>query len=67
MVFEWTEAFDKDRKVSTKCIHYEKASALFNAACILSFEGANQRLWGEGGKQQAADCFQVINLNRYNT
>ena len=59
MIFDWTEAFDSDRKISTRCIHYEKASALFNAACIMSLEGANQRLWGKEGKQTAADCFQV--------
>ncbi|KAJ3108662.1 Tyrosine-protein phosphatase non-receptor type 23 [Phlyctochytrium planicorne] len=56
--FTWFEAYFPDRKVTTNCIHYEKASVLFNIAAIYSQMGSTQRLWDKDGKKLAASYFQ---------
>ncbi|KAI8849194.1 BRO1-like domain-containing protein [Chytridium lagenaria] len=56
--FTWYEAFHPEKKVITSCIHYEKASVLFNIAAIYSQLGSSQRLWNKDGKKLAASFFQ---------
>lgn len=56
--FFWFEAFFSERKVITTCIHYEKASVLYNIAALLCQMACTQRLWTKEGQRAAAIYFQ---------